>query len=63
VLIDYQPEQYRTVTSSTPEEVSLNVIALCKLARAYGVPVVVSTVWTWASTPAPQRRSWPNCPA
>lgn len=44
VLIDYQPEQYRTVTSSTPEEINLNVVALCKFARAYGVPVIVSTV-------------------
>ncbi|MGL4280851.1 MAG: hydrolase [Albidovulum sp.] len=44
VLIDYQPEQYRTVTSSTREEIDLNVIALCKLARAYDIPVIVSTV-------------------
>ena len=44
VLIDYQPEQYRTVTSATPEEINLNVIALCKLATAYEVPVIVSTV-------------------
>lgn len=44
VLIDYQPEQYRTITSSTKEEIDLNVIALCKLARAYEVPVIVSTV-------------------
>lgn len=44
VLIDYQPEQYRTVTSSTREEIDLNVIALCKLAVAYDVPVIVSTV-------------------
>ncbi|MBA4489396.1 isochorismatase family protein [Paracoccus sp. S1E-3] len=44
VLIDYQPEQYRTVTSSTVEEINLNVIALCRLARAYDIPVVVSTV-------------------
>ncbi len=44
VLIDYQPEQYRTVTSSTREEIDLNVIALCKLATAYGLPVIVSTV-------------------
>ncbi|MDO5630610.1 MAG: isochorismatase family protein [Paracoccus sp. (in: a-proteobacteria)] len=43
-LIDYQPEQYRTVTSSTPDEINLNVIALCKFARAYDVPVIVSTV-------------------
>ncbi|KRW94986.1 isochorismatase family protein [Paracoccus sp. PXZ] len=44
VLIDYQPEQYRTVTSSTSEEINLNVVALCKLARAYDLPVIVSTV-------------------
>ena len=40
-LIDYQPEQYRTVTSSSAEEINLNVIALCKFARAYDVPVIV----------------------
>ena len=44
VLIDYQPEQYRTVTSSSREEIDLNVIAVCKLARAYDIPVIVSTV-------------------
>lgn len=44
VLIDYQPEQYRTVTSSTREEIDLNVIAVCRLARAYDIPVIVSTV-------------------
>ena len=44
VLIDYQPEQYRTITSSTREEIDLNVIALCKLAVAYDIPVIVSTV-------------------
>ncbi len=44
VLIDYQPEQYRTITSSTREEIDLNVIALCKLAVAYDLPVIVSTV-------------------
>lgn len=44
VLIDYQPEQYRTVTSSTRDEIDLNVIALCRLARAYDIPIIVSTV-------------------
>ncbi|RKT87556.1 Nicotinamidase-related amidase [Saccharopolyspora antimicrobica] len=43
-LIDYQPEQYATITSSTREEIDLNVVAVCKLATAYGVPVVLSTV-------------------
>lgn len=43
-LIDYQPEQYSTITSSSRERINLNVIAVCKLAQAYGVPVVLSTV-------------------
>lgn len=43
-LIDFQPEQYSTVTSSTREEIDLNVVALCRLATSYGVPVVLSTV-------------------
>lgn len=44
VLIDYQPEQVATVRSSPIEEVMLNVKAVCKLARAYDVPVVLTTV-------------------
>lgn len=44
MLIDYQPEQIRTITSSSTDEIMLNVLALCKLAVAYGVPVIVSTV-------------------
>jgi nicotinamidase-related amidase len=44
VLIDYQPEQIATVHSSPTEEVMLNVKAVCRFARAYGMPVVLSTV-------------------
>lgn len=44
VLIDYQPEQVATVQSSPIEEVMLNVKTVCKLARAYELPVVLSTV-------------------
>lgn len=43
-LIDFQPEQYATVTSASRERIDLNVIALCKVAMVYGVPVVLSTV-------------------
>ncbi|MBP7930525.1 MAG: isochorismatase family protein [Acidimicrobiia bacterium] len=43
-LIDYQPEQYRTVTSASRDRIDLNVLALCKLATLYDVPVVLSTV-------------------
>lgn len=43
-LIDYQPEQYSTVTSASRERIDLNVIALAKIAHAYDLPVVLSTV-------------------
>ncbi|GAA3326179.1 isochorismatase family protein [Paeniglutamicibacter sulfureus] len=43
-LIDFQPEQYGTVTSTTRERIDLNVVALCRLATKFGVPVVLSTV-------------------
>lgn len=44
VLIDYQPEQYSAITSGQHEEITLNAVALCKLAGAYDIPVVLSTV-------------------
>ena len=44
MLIDYQPKQFRTVTSASREAINLNVVALCRLAKAYDVPVIVSTV-------------------
>lgn len=43
-LIDFQPSQYSTITSTTREEIDLNVVALCRLATSYDVPVVLSTV-------------------
>lgn len=43
-LIDYQPEQYSTITSATRDEIDLGAVALARLATAYEVPVVLSTV-------------------
>lgn len=43
-LIDYQPEQYGTITSASQERIDLNVVALCRSAMKYEVPVVLSTV-------------------
>src|SRR5699024_12319986 len=43
-LIDFQPDQYQTVTSATKERIDLNVVAVAKAAAAYDVPVVLSTV-------------------
>lgn len=44
VLIDYQPEQVATVRSSPIEDVLLNVKAVVKLAHAYNVPIILTTV-------------------
>lgn len=44
VIIDYQPEQVATVRSSPIEEVMLNVKAVVKLAHAYELPIILSTV-------------------
>jgi nicotinamidase-related amidase len=44
VLIDFQPEQYSLVTSATREEIDLNVVALCRLATSFGLPIVLTTV-------------------
>lgn len=44
-FIDYQPEQYAGVGSVSHDELLLNVIMLGKIATAYGLPVVLSTVY------------------
>ncbi|WP_137824796.1 hydrolase [Brevibacterium sp. 2SA] len=43
-LIDYQPGQFATVSSTTKDEILLGVVTLAKLARAYEIPTVLSTV-------------------
>ncbi|MFF0632211.1 isochorismatase family protein [Nocardia sp. NPDC004151] len=44
VLIDFQPGQYATVGSATAEEIDLGAVTLAKLAHAYAIPTVVTTV-------------------
>ncbi|MBC3194226.1 isochorismatase family protein [Pseudonocardia sp. C8] len=44
VLIDYQPEQVQTVRSTSPELMMLNTTAVARAARAFELPVVLSTV-------------------
>ncbi|MGW8375370.1 hydrolase [Streptomyces sp. ODS28] len=44
VLIDYQEGQYATVGSTSREEIDLGAVTLAKLAHAYEVPTVLSTV-------------------
>lgn len=44
-LIDYQPEQYAGVTSIGHDELLANVTLLGRIATAFEVPVVLSTVY------------------
>ncbi|MFD7847588.1 isochorismatase family protein [Nocardia sp. NPDC059764] len=44
VLIDFQPGQYATVGSATTEEINLGAVTLAKLAHAYAIPTIVTTV-------------------
>jgi nicotinamidase-related amidase len=44
VIIDYQPPQMHTVHSMEPGRMINNMIALTRLAKVFGVPVILSTV-------------------
>jgi nicotinamidase-related amidase len=44
ILIDYQPEMFRGVHSGDPDLIELNVTALARAAKAFRIPIVLSTV-------------------
>jgi nicotinamidase-related amidase len=44
VLIDYQPSQFGTVRSMDPDLLRKNVVSTVKAAKAFGLPIVHSTV-------------------
>jgi nicotinamidase-related amidase len=44
VLIDYQPFQFANLNSHEPSMIVNNVIGLAKTAKAFGVPVILTTV-------------------
>lgn len=44
ILIDYQPEMFAGVHSMDTRILDLNVCTLAKAARAFGIPVILSTV-------------------
>ncbi|GAA1814733.1 hydrolase [Planosporangium flavigriseum] len=44
VIIDYQPLQMYTVHSTEPGRMINNMIALTRLAKVFGVPIILSTV-------------------
>src|SRR6266481_3578739 len=58
VLIDYQKEMFENVRSETsPELIELNVRFLIKVARAFNVPVILSSVGVQMGVDGPTRRS------
>jgi len=44
VLIDYQPSQFATVGSMDPDLLLKNIVSTVRTARAFGLPIVHSTV-------------------
>jgi nicotinamidase-related amidase len=44
VVIDYQPSQFATVRSMDPDLLQKNVVSTVRTARAFGLPIVHSTV-------------------
>ena len=44
VVIDYQPVQVHSIKSMAQDELVKNVVTVVKTARAYGLPIVLSTV-------------------
>jgi nicotinamidase-related amidase len=44
VVIDYQPTQFQTVTSIDRDLLKRNIVTVARLAEAYGLPIVLSTV-------------------
>src|SRR5450631_4948490 len=44
VVIDYQPNQIKTVKSMDVELLERNIVSVAPLAKTYGLPIVLSTV-------------------
>ena len=58
ILIDYQKEMFDTVRSETPAElIDLNVRLLIKAAKAFDVPIILSTVGVEMGVNQPTRQS------
>jgi nicotinamidase-related amidase len=58
VLIDYQKEMFENIRSETnADTVDLNVRLLIKAAKAFGIPVILSTVGVQAGVNGPTRDS------
>ena len=43
IIIDYQPNQIRAVTSMDHDLLVHNIVSVARTARTYGLPIVLST--------------------
>lgn len=57
ILIDYQEEMFRKITSSDPTEVDLNVKLLINAANELKIPIILSTVGVKMGVNQPTRES------
>ena len=62
VLIDYQPSQIATFRSMDRAPAVKNIVSTVKAARAFGLPIVHSTVNVASGQQQPTVPSWPSCP-
>lgn len=44
IIIDYQPEMFEKLRSGPTEQIELNICTIAKAARAFNIPVIMSTV-------------------
>jgi nicotinamidase-related amidase len=44
IVIDYQPPQFQSVASIDHELLTKNIVSVARIAKAYGLPIVLSTV-------------------
>jgi nicotinamidase-related amidase len=57
VIVDYQEEMFRQFRSSSPEEIELNMRFIIKMAKAFNIPVVLSTVGVKMGVNQPTKKS------
>jgi nicotinamidase-related amidase len=53
LVIDYQPSQFATVTSIDRDLLARNIVSVARLAKTYGLPIVLSTVNVAANGQSP----------
>jgi nicotinamidase-related amidase len=58
VVIDYQPSQFATVRSMDADLLRKNVVSTVKAARAFGLPIVHSTVNAHPASSSRPSPSW-----